>query len=95
MKLPGQAPIFLVALKESPNSSALVFSLLKDIIDSQLPNLRALVDSWTATVDVLPYGRVLHHVVSTTVGNATVSCDNGGVLGEGDRWCKGGKTERT
>jgi hypothetical protein len=53
MKLPGQAPIFLIidALDECPNTSALssprekVLSLLEDLVDSQLPNLRICVTS--------------------------------------------------
>jgi hypothetical protein len=52
-KLPGQAPIFLIidALDECPNTSALssprekVLSLLEDLVDSQLPNLRICVTS--------------------------------------------------
>jgi hypothetical protein len=53
MKLPGQAPIFLIvdALDECPNASALysprdqVLTLLEDLIDLQLPNLRICVTS--------------------------------------------------
>ena len=53
MKLPGQAPIFLIvdALDECLNTSALcsprdsVLILLEDLIDLQLPNLRICVTS--------------------------------------------------
>jgi hypothetical protein len=53
MKLPGQAPIFLIvdALDECLNTSALssprvkVLTLLEDLIDLQLPNLRICVTS--------------------------------------------------
>ena len=53
MKLPGQAPIFLIvdALDECPDTSVLssprekVLILLEDLIDSQLPNLRICVTS--------------------------------------------------
>jgi hypothetical protein len=53
LKLPGQAPIYLIidALDECPNSSALpsprtkVLNLLKELVDSQIPNLRICVTS--------------------------------------------------
>src|SRR6267142_81384 len=53
LKLPGQAPVYLVvdALDECPNTSALsspreeVLTLLEDLIDSQMPNLRICVTS--------------------------------------------------
>ncbi len=53
LNLPGQAPVYLIvdALDECPNTSALsspreaVLSLLEDLIDSQLPNLRICVTS--------------------------------------------------
>ena len=53
LKLPGQAPIFLIVdgLDECPNTSALdsprdkVLILVEDLIDSQLPNLRICVTS--------------------------------------------------
>jgi len=53
LKVPRQAPIFLVvdALDECPNTSPLsspreeVLTLLEDLIDSQLPNLRICVTS--------------------------------------------------
>jgi hypothetical protein len=52
-ELPGQAPVFLIvdALDECPNTSALssprekVLTLLEDLVDSQLPNLRICVTS--------------------------------------------------
>jgi len=53
LNLPGQAPVYLIvdALDECPSTSALsspreaVLSLLEDLIDSQLPNLRICVTS--------------------------------------------------
>ena len=53
LSLPGQAPVYLVvdALDECPNTSALsssrfeVLTLLEDLVDSQLPNLRICVTS--------------------------------------------------
>jgi hypothetical protein len=53
VNLPQQAPIFLIvdALDECPNSSGLptsreeVLSLINDLVDSQLPNLRICVTS--------------------------------------------------
>jgi hypothetical protein len=53
LNLPGQVPIYLIvdALDECPRKSALtspreaVLSLLEDLIDSQLPNLRICVTS--------------------------------------------------
>jgi hypothetical protein len=53
LKLPGQAPVYLVvdALDECPNTSSLsspreeVLTLLEDLIDSQMPNLRICVTS--------------------------------------------------
>jgi len=53
LSLPGQAPVYLVvdALDECPNASALsssrleVLTLLEDLVDSQLPNLRICVTS--------------------------------------------------
>ena len=53
--LPGQAPVYLIvdALDECPSKSALrtpredVLMLLKDLVDSQLPNLRIGVTSRT------------------------------------------------
>jgi hypothetical protein len=53
LSLPGQAPVFLIvdALDECPNTAALsspraeVLTLLEDLIDSQLPNLRVCVTS--------------------------------------------------
>jgi hypothetical protein len=53
LNFPGQAPVYLIidALDESPSTSALsspreaVLSLLEDLIDSQLPNLRICVTS--------------------------------------------------
>ena len=53
LNLPGQAPIYLIvdALDECPSPSSLtppreaVLSLLEDLIDSQLPNLRICVTS--------------------------------------------------
>jgi hypothetical protein len=53
LSLPGQAPVYLIvdALDECPNISALssprkkLLTLLEDLIDSQLPNLRICVTS--------------------------------------------------
>ena len=53
LSLPGQAPVYLVvdALDECPNTSALsssrleVLTLLEDLVDSQMPNLRICVTS--------------------------------------------------
>jgi hypothetical protein len=53
LKVPRQAPIFLVvdALDECPNTSSLsspreeILTLLEDLFDSQLPNLRVCVTS--------------------------------------------------
>jgi hypothetical protein len=53
LSLPGQAPVYLIvdALDECPNTSALsspreqVLTLLEDLIDLQLPNLRLCVTS--------------------------------------------------
>ena len=53
LNLPGQVPVYLIvdALDECPRKSALtspreaVLSLLEDLIDSQLPNLRICVTS--------------------------------------------------
>jgi len=53
LSLPGQAPVYLIvdALDECPNTSALssprleVLTLLENLIDSQLPNLRICVTS--------------------------------------------------
>ena len=53
LNLPGQAPVYLIvdALDECPSTSSLtspreaVLSLLEDLIDSQLPNLRICVTS--------------------------------------------------
>ena len=53
LSLPGQAPVYLVvdALDECPNASALsssrleVLTLLEDLVDAQLPNLRICVTS--------------------------------------------------
>jgi hypothetical protein len=61
LRVPGQAPIFLVvdALDECPNTSSLsspreaVLSLLEDLIDSQLTNLRICVTSRPET-DIKP-----------------------------------------
>ena len=54
--LPGQAPIYLIidALDECPNTSLpshryQVLALLKDLVDSQLPNLRICVTSRPVT----------------------------------------------
>ena len=53
LKMPGQAPIYLLvdALDECPNTTAMpsprekVLSLVEDLIDAQLPNLRICVTS--------------------------------------------------
>ena len=53
LKIPGQAPVYLIVdgLDECSNSSAIppprekVLMLLKDLVDSQLPNLRICVTS--------------------------------------------------
>jgi hypothetical protein len=53
LRLPNQAPIYLIvdALDECPNTTAMpsprenVLSLVEDLIDSQLPNLRICVTS--------------------------------------------------
>jgi len=53
LSLPGQAPVYLIvdALDECPNASALssprseVLTLLENLVDSQLPNLRICVTS--------------------------------------------------
>ena len=53
LSLPGQAPVYLIvdALDECPNTSALssprleVLTLLENLVDSQLPNLRICVTS--------------------------------------------------
>jgi NACHT domain len=53
IKLPGQAPVYLIvdALDECPNASAIpsardeVLNVLKDLINSQFPNLRIWVTS--------------------------------------------------
>jgi hypothetical protein len=53
LRLPGQAPVYLIvdALDECPNTSALpsprerVLTLLEDLVDLQLPNLRICVTS--------------------------------------------------
>jgi len=53
LSLPGQAPVYLIvdALDECPNTSALssprleVLTLLENLVDSQLPNLRMCVTS--------------------------------------------------
>ena len=61
LNLSGQAPVYLVvdALDECPNTSALsssrseVLTLLEDLVDSQLPNLRLCVTS-RPEVDIKP-----------------------------------------
>ncbi len=71
MKLPGQAPIFLIidALDECPNTSALssprerVLMLLEDLVDSQLPNLRICVTSRPE----LDIKRILEPVASRSI----------------------------
>jgi hypothetical protein len=53
LKVPGQAPVYLIldGLDECSNTSAMpsprekILTLLKDLIDSQLPNLRICVTS--------------------------------------------------
>jgi hypothetical protein len=53
LKLPGQAPVYLIvdALDECPNTTAMpsprenVLKLVEQLIDSQLPNLRICVTS--------------------------------------------------
>jgi len=72
LKVPRQAPIFLVvdALDECPNTSSLsspreeVLTLLEDLIDPQLPNLRICVTS-RPEVDIKPIlERLTFHSVS-------------------------------
>ena len=61
LNLPGQVPVYLIvdALDECPSTSSLtspreaVLSLLEDLIDSQLPNLRICVTS-RPEVDIKP-----------------------------------------
>jgi hypothetical protein len=71
LNLPGQAPVYLIvdALDECPSTSALsspreaVLSLLEDLIDSQLSNLRICVTS-RPEADIKP---VLHPLTFRSV----------------------------
>jgi len=72
LKVPRQVPIFLIvdALDECPNTSSLsspreeVLTLLEDLIDSQLPNLRICVTSRPETDIKLILEPLTFHSVS-------------------------------
>jgi len=73
LKLPGQAPVYLIvdALDECPNTSLpsdrdQVLGLLEDLVDSKLPNLRICVTSRPETdikpiLEPLTFGSVSLH----------------------------------